>query len=269
MNNKRIWEDWEIDFIKSNFDKLSSKQMADHLGVKLCSFRMMCYKLGLKRMELEYWTKAQINFLVKNYRKLGDRELAEVFNKRWKKDKGWSHKHIEKKRKYMNLKRTAAEIKAIHKRNVTAGRFAMCPVKAWKTRGVFPDGTIRYWKPAHTQRRYPVIKVNGRYINWARWAWEKHYGAVPKGMNVVFKDGNTENLQLSNLELLTDGQLARRNGTISIKGLSDNYVAGVLTHNDRETRQKVRGLPKLIELKRNQILLNRQIKWTQNNYSGN
>ena len=259
MNNKRIWEDWEIDYIKSNFNKLSNKQMADHLGVRLHSFRMQCYAMGLKRMELEYWTVPQKNFLINNYKKFGDKELAEIFNRKWKKNKPWTLKHIEKKRKYLKLKRTKGELKAIKQRHKKHGSYVVGSAKAWKTRGKLPEGTIRYWKTNYCERRFPVIKVNGKFVHWARHTWENEYGAIPKGFNVVFKDQDPHNRKLANLILITNGELAKRNSETSSRGLSDNYVAGMLSHGHPELRQQYIQRPAIIELKRNQLILNRTI----------
>jgi hypothetical protein len=126
--NKIQWTNDQLKFLKKNFYKLTNRKLADALGLKLTSVRTKCYELGLKRMELEYWTKEQVRFLRQNYKKIGDLELAEIFNQKWHKDKGWSKKHIEKKRRYLGLKRTEEEKNLIPIRTVRAGRFALCPV---------------------------------------------------------------------------------------------------------------------------------------------
>jgi len=41
--------------------------------------------------------------------------------------------------------------------------------------------------------------------------WEKAYGRTPEGHNIVFKDGDTMNCVLENLECITDAALAIRN----------------------------------------------------------
>jgi hypothetical protein len=41
--------------------------------------------------------------------------------------------------------------------------------------------------------------------------WEEHNGAVPKGHMVVFRDRNTKNIQIDNLEMITRGENMRRN----------------------------------------------------------
>lgn len=41
--------------------------------------------------------------------------------------------------------------------------------------------------------------------------WEEHYGHVPKGHIVVFKNGNKEDIRIENMELLTRAENMRRN----------------------------------------------------------
>ena len=46
-----------------------------------------------------------------------------------------------------------------------------------------------------------------------RFVWESHYGAIPKGYNVQFKDGNRQNCDISNLYLISrQEQLSTQNG---------------------------------------------------------
>lgn len=44
-----------------------------------------------------------------------------------------------------------------------------------------------------------------------RVVWEQHFGAIPKGMNVQFKDGNRLNLDVDNLELISKSGNMKRN----------------------------------------------------------
>ena len=209
-------------------------------------------------MELEYFSKTQINFLKSHYRKIGDSELAELFQRKWPKNKGWTKKHIEKKRKYLGLKRTKKEIEKIHDRNRIAGRFSQCPVRGWDKRGRTPEGQIRYWK-RKDRTEYPVIKTEAGFISWARWIWQSKLGPIPKGFNVVFADGNSHHLCIDNLILLSNAQLSRRNSTISSKGLSDNYIAGILSHKNTDLRTLLKQNPHLLQMKRYQLILKRLI----------
>lgn len=263
IGKKHIWTRAEIFFIRKNFNSMTNPQLAKALDLTLTLVRNKCRELGLKHMEMEYWTTEQVRFLKANYKKYGDTELTEMFRKKWKKEKGWSKKHIEKKRRYLNLKRTEAQKKVIKRGIVAKGTYARSVRKMWQTRGVAKEGEIRYWKQRGTERRVPFVKVKGSFVHWARHTWIQIHGPVPKGMNVIFTDGDPCNRQLSNLSLVSNAELSKRNSEISSKGLSDNYVAGIMTHNDPELRQTLKQHPELIQLKRKHLLLNRKINEQQ------
>ena len=132
--NKIDWTDKRLKFLKENFNTMTNQQLADSLGLKITSVRHKCYELGLYKMTLEYWTDEQVDFLLKNYKEKGDTELAEIFNKKWYKDKGWTKKHIEKKRRYLKLKRTPEEIARIHLGHIKKGVYVEGNKKMWETR---------------------------------------------------------------------------------------------------------------------------------------
>lgn len=58
-----------------------------------------------------------------------------------------------------------------------------------------------------------MIKVpeNRKLCNKHVWLWEQSYGKVQKGFNVVFKDGNTLNCTIENLECISNAELMNRN----------------------------------------------------------
>jgi len=258
------WTSEMIQFLQDNYEKKTNWELAADLGLRITSVRMKLYSLGYKRMEMEYWTDEQVQFLKDNYKTIGDKELAKIFKSKWHKDKNWSHKHIEKKRRYLKLKRTEREKKEIHQRNVQNGCFKECSVKMWLKRGVSQEKEIRMWA-SKNGRIFAVIKINGKFIHWNRYRWEKQYGPIPNGMNVIYSDGNPYNRRLSNLQLVTNAELALINSRDSSQNLSDNYIAGILTHNQPELRPFILEDKKLIELKRTQLLLNRQIQQHEQN----
>lgn len=207
--NKTQFTEQDVEFIQKNFYTMTNSQLAKALNMTLTVVRKKCYELGLKRMELEYWTVEQMDYLKANYKTIGDVELADYFNATWPKNKGWNKKHIEKKRRYLKFKRTPEEIKAIHKRNVKLGKFAMCAHHMWKSRGVYPVGTIRIWKTVD-ELLFKVIKTESGFVHYAPWLWEKHYGPIPKGMCIRTKDDSL-NITIDNLEMITRSQHAKRN----------------------------------------------------------
>ncbi|MBU2923030.1 hypothetical protein KO504_16900 [Winogradskyella psychrotolerans] len=209
--NKIIFSPEDIAYLKANFKTKTNRQISDALGLKMTRVRTKAYELGLKRMELQRWTPEQVQFLKDNYKTIGDTELAEIFTTKWEKPKGWTKKHIEKKRRYLKLKRTKTELQNIHNRNVKKGRFSMCAAHMWKTIGQAPIGEIRIW---HTEHNTPflVIKQKNGFVHYNRWLWKKHKGSIPKNMNVVVKENaDRTNYAIKDLELLTNAQLALRN----------------------------------------------------------
>src|SRR5690606_41007373 len=76
--NKIILLPEEKKFLKENYQSMTNRQLADALELSLTKTRHFLYEMGLKRMEMEYWTDEQIDFLKKNYKTIGDTELAEI-----------------------------------------------------------------------------------------------------------------------------------------------------------------------------------------------
>lgn len=259
-----MWTAESEDFMRENFARLTNPQMAEALGEKLTSVRTKLYSLGLLKQEMEYWTAKQVKYLKRYYKKLGDTELAERFEVLWPKNKPWNKKHIEKKRRYLKLKRTPAEKKQVFDRNVKTKRWADCAAKRWETTGQTPDGEVRYWRRMDGTD-FPVIKTTDGWQHWNRWAWVEFIGPIPEGKNIVFKDGDNRNLSHDNLMAISDAELAERNTFRASKGLSYNYVAAMLAYKNPSLRAEVKKHPELIELKRIQLLLNRIIKNEQGN----
>lgn len=195
--NSIQWTEERIDFIKSNYNKMTNQQLSDGLGIKIATVRTKCYELGLFRMKLEYWTDEQVEFLKQNYKTKGDTELAEIFNSKWKKEKGWNKKHIEKKRRYLMLNRTDEERKNISEYWTKKGLYKESNRKMWLTRGKRPEGEIVVWK------NNKFIKIGNGYILLRIFNYKKYTGEIPTGMLVCHKDGNSMNCEPKNLILLT------------------------------------------------------------------
>lgn len=258
--NEIIWTDAMISFLRNNYLDKTNTEIANALGLKLTSTRTKLYALGLKRMDLEYWTDEQVLFLNENYRNIGDVELAEIFNQLYYKAKGWSNKHIEKKRRYLNLKRTEIEKITIKERNRQAGRFSINHWKRW-AENIAPVGEIRIWTN-ESGRPYKVIKTEHGFVHYPQWLYILHFGVVPDGMIVRLIDDDPLNVIPENLEIISRAENALRNCVKAPIGLSDNYVLGILTHKDPGLRKKLKDYPEIIELKKQQLILNRQL----NNY---
>lgn len=257
--NKIAWTQDMIIFLTDNYEKMTNQELADHLGFRLTSTRTKLIELGFKRMEMQYWTEEQILFLNENYKTIGDTELAAIFTEMYYKAKGWTKKHIEKKRRYLNLKRTEDEKVKIKERNRVNGMWASSHWKRWFER-IAPEGQIRIWKSKQTGQPFKVIKVTEGFVHYPRWLFESIWGPVPEGMIVRLLDDDPMNVVPENLTLITRSEHAVINGATSSRGLSNNYVAGILSHNQNELRIELLKHPELLQLKKQQLIINRKIK---------
>jgi hypothetical protein len=252
--NKIEWLPETDAFLRNNWDKKSNKDLAAAIGMKLSTVRKRLYQLGLKRMEQEYWTDEMVVFLKENYRFHGDKKLAEIFQKRYPKQKAWTLKHIEKKRNYLGLHRSKEELQAIKARQTKEGVWKINHWRRWADS--FPINTIRVWHWEGQPRK--VIKRPEGYILLAPYIYQKEIGPIPAGHIVTHKDKDPLNCEPDNLESISREENALRNsGPLR---LTDNYIAGILTIGNKEIRSEVLKNKGLIDLKRQSILLGRVIK---------
>lgn len=242
-------------FIRDNWDEMDNTQLAEAVGVSLDKMRVFLHARKMYRMVLEYWTEEQVAFLKQNYKTVGDKELAIMFNLTWPKDKTWTWKHIEKKRMYLKLKRTKSQLQKIKKRNASRGAWSY--MNTWGTRGRAPVGEIRIWK--QNKRPYKVIKTADGFRHYLPWLWEQHFGPIPEGMKVTTKDGNNLNAVPENLKVITLIEQGERAAQVSSIHLSDGYIAGHLGRGNKELRELLRANKPLLEIKRQQLILQREI----------
>ena len=188
-------------FIRDNYQSMTNPQLAEALGLRLTSMRTAMYKLGLKRMEMEYWNEEMTNFLIENYAIMGDYEIAEHFQIHFPKNKPWKYNHIAKKRGYLNLNRSIAQIAAINDRNALRGCFIK---NHWKLKpeNNYPIGHIKPY------RGKMIIKnEDGLFVPYAPVLYRQHFGEVPPKHSVTFKDGDPLNCVPENLIAKTKNQI--------------------------------------------------------------
>ncbi|MCL5031265.1 MAG: HNH endonuclease [Bacteroidetes bacterium] len=102
-------------------------------------------------------------------------------------------------------------------------------------------------------------------------ALEQTNGYIPKGMILRFKNGDSLEVRLDNLMLITMAKNSLLNTPEDFHSthnaainLTDKYVASMLSHRDRRLRKELLKRPETIELKRQQLLLRRQINAAKN-----
>jgi hypothetical protein len=258
---KTVFEDEDILFLQTHWHLYTNPELAKHLGCTLTILRNKLHAMGLKRMEMEYWTEEQIRFLKDNYSEIGDKEMAKIFESKWQKKKRWTEKHIRKKRCYLNLHRTEHQILGVKLRNVINGSWSINHWRRWYGRSN-PEGTVVYWQETSGKFR-AFIKVDNKYVLHTRFLWEKNYGPIPKGKVIRLKKENQFNLTIEDLELVTYTENAQKN-LIKLRenrdALTDAYVAARIAKGDFELAAEVLKYPSLIELKRQQLILTKKLK---------
>jgi hypothetical protein len=96
--------------------------------------------------------------------------------------------------------------------------------------------------------------------------WIKKHGPIPKGIVVRFKDGDHLNCNIENLEMISRKENLLRNGPGPKMDLVyyDRYIAARLKVLGKEIQLRfIKEHPELIEIKRQQILLQRGINATR------
>lgn len=91
-------------------------------------------------------------------------------------------------------------------------------VKAtWFKKGTSPYNELPVGAVVANCEGYLLRKKAMEGTQWERWeflhraVWEEHNGPIPKGMSIIFKDGDRMNCDISNLMMVTRGENAALN----------------------------------------------------------
>jgi len=132
--NKSKWPPNHEALLQLYHNRLKNPELAKMMGVGLTVLRNELYRLGLQRCTVTPWTEVQTRFLKVNFQKMGDQSIADYFQEHWPKLEKWTRQKIWKKRKRLNLKRTADEIEAIERANkpIVAAKVSKYMTSIWK-----------------------------------------------------------------------------------------------------------------------------------------
>ena len=189
----------------------------------------------------------QEKFLLENYKGIGNKELTELINEKFNTNfstqqiKGYKRNHhldsgltgrFEKGQKSWNKGKKWEDYMSEQGKN---NSLKTCFKKGNNPSNSVPIGTEK-WKSTHSDRNdegFLYVKVQdkkGRY-NWKqkhRLIWEEVYGKIPKGCKIIFKDGNRHNIQIDNLELVSNSQMLILNKRNLIYHKKEITEAGIL-----------------------------------------
>jgi hypothetical protein len=157
------------------------------------------------------WTEKQKQFIYENYKGIGNKELTDMFNKKFGTNIVNQIKYFKRNHK-LDSGLNGQFIKG-HKTFNKGKKWdeympKQSQINCKKT--TFKKGNI---PPNHRQVGEERINVDG-YIEikvsepnkWElkhRYIYKKHYGSIPKGYKVIFLDGNKTNLNINNLKAIS------------------------------------------------------------------
>lgn len=283
---KRTWTPEQIELLRQVFSNSTSDELAILFTDKTKSaIKTKATILGLKKTVQRFrFTKEQISELKKDYATTLNKDLAERF--------GCSIHSIENKGYQLKLKKDIEFIRQIAKDNFTKDHPAR---KHWIKKGTTPPNkgkkqeeymskeaiertkSTRFKKGSIPPNAVPVgyeridadgyiyIKIEGKrkLALKHRHVWEQTNGKIPKGYNIQFKDGNRSNCNIENLYMISRAEQMKNENSAS-KNLPDGIIANWIVGERGKNKELIKEIkdnhPQLIELKRQQILLNRKIK---------
>ncbi|EIY9709310.1 HNH endonuclease signature motif containing protein [Pseudomonas aeruginosa] len=148
----------------------------------------------------ETWTAEQELVLLRLYPDMPNEVLVARLNK--------TLQQICSKAYRLGLKKSPEFSKKIRQDWGSATRFK----KGQKPHTWLPVGSTRISADGYLQRKisdtgYPPRDWKGIHIL----LWEEHFGPIPTGHCVCFKDNNKQNVVIDNLELITRAERMRRN----------------------------------------------------------
>ena len=193
----------------------------------------------------QYFTIKEAGYIAANYLTLTDREIGEVL--------GRNDKSIRNYRMRNDLKKpatfTIGQFPKGHKPWNTGKSVRLNPATEFK-KGQLPkntkqDGAISIRGNRKTGETYQYIRVGlKKWVLLHRQIWQQAYGEIPASHIVTFRNGDTLDCRLENLECISRAEGVRRNANrkkagASLKAIWDKVK--ILEANGRKHRYGFRS----------------------------
>lgn len=157
------------------------------------------------------YSEENVKFLVENVKGISHKELTKRFNDRF--NTNLSESALANMKRKLNL---TNDIDTKFKKGQTSwnkGRKMSTEQYEKCKETMFQKGNLSNARPVGDERidmnGYTYIKVKqpNKWVLKHRWLYEKEKGEIPKGYNLIFADGNKQNLNLDNLILVSNSEL--------------------------------------------------------------
>jgi len=226
---KQFWTPDKIDFIRCNLE-LSDSEIGEYFNVSAIAVKAIRMKYGISRFVRKPFTTDEDELLRKLYPDTLTSNIAKKLNRR--------ERSVYNRAHLLGLKKSKEFIRSIGfqpgSKVGKAYRFPKGHTPANKGKKMSPelkekikhtffqkghkphntkcDGAISIRKDKRTGIAYKYIRLSeGHWKELHRYNWEKEHGPIPKGFNIVFRDGDSLNCSIENLEIVSNAELMRRN----------------------------------------------------------
>lgn len=270
---KRAFTPEQIEFIRNNYPEHGSAWVAERIGKKSSQVKTFTARNHILRSNFYHdWTAEELEKLANEFpHRRTDHIAAEL---------GLAYHLVSNQAHRMKLKKTDAflcspacnrcdgkrgasfRFEKGHEpanKGVTMSDELREKVKhTWFPKGHEPKNTKYDGYERITKDGYREIRVRkGKFELLHRHNWEQVHGHIPESIIMRCKDGNIKNCGPDNWYLIDRAsQLAANSGRDE---LTDKFIVDSMTHRHAELKPAFAEMPELIELKRNQIKLKRQI----------
>lgn len=257
------WTVEEDKFLRENVDRMKNREIAQRLGRTLSATQTRISALGIYRKNgPKAWRPEEDRFLEETLNLLTSREMSEKLGRSKASVSNrlnilGLYRNPEAKERMMNATRFPKGHIPANKGD--RGGPSLSPATTFK-KGQKPhntkhDGAVSVRLHRRTKTPYKFIRISaGNWVHLHRHIWEEAHGLVPKGHIVRFKDGDTLNCSLENLEMISWEENIRRTRQM------DGYVAMQLSGRDKNLAVELIKHPELLDLKRAQLKLKREIE---------
>jgi hypothetical protein len=210
------WDRYDLMFIRKNYGEMTLGELLEAVNglrsddecVGLSGLRCQLRRMGLFSRLLIKWSSKDVDFLKAHYRTLGNLDIASRLTdmrRSFRIEEGrkiyrsFTAKNIWKKLKLLGFHRTKAELSAIRKRNMKKEN---CRVFT-STDNCWTRGNKKAVSEEETRiyRGKRFVKVNGKFVPYARWFYRCFIGEIPPGYRVYHKDMDLLNDAAENLVL--------------------------------------------------------------------
>ena len=169
-------------------------------------------KQGTKKGTTVKYPEGVIAFIKDECQGLDSEETAAAVNRRFGSDTMTKDqvRAFRKNHKIPSGVNTRFKPGQVNPNGLSKGQFFPGCEKTWFKKGNRPHNEVKVGTQSRTTEGYQIIKVTEKGTQRERWefmarhVYREHFGEIPDGYMVGFKDGNPDNMDPDNLFLLTN-----------------------------------------------------------------